>query len=164
MRSLFISTFALFIICSFSMGAFAQAQGSIELKLVAEKEVVVTDAQGNKQTKRGETAKVVPGDEIIYTITYTNISDKPAENVFITNPVPEHMSYKDGSAAGIGANITFSVDSGATYDTPAKLRVKNPDGTLRPAVGADYTHIRWTLQKPLTQKGKGNVEYRAILK
>jgi uncharacterized repeat protein (TIGR01451 family) len=154
----------LVVICFISGLAFSQNQGNIELKMIAEKEMVFTDAQGKKQIKRVEPAKVIPGEEIIYTITYTNSGDQNADNVYITNPVPEHMLYKEGSAEGIGTVITFSVDGGVTYDIPSKLKVKNIDGTLRPAVAEDYTHIRWTLKKPLSPKGNGNVVYRAILK
>ena len=107
---------------------------------------------------------MAPGEEVIYTIVYTNIGDIPTENFAITNSIPMQMSFREGSAAGISTVITFSVDNGKTYDAPGKLRDKNPDGTLRPAVGADYTNICWTFQKPLPQRGTGNVEYRAILK
>ena len=151
-------------ICFLSSVVSAQTQGNLELKIVAQKEVVVTDSQGKKQIKRVEPAKVVPGDEIIYTISYTNIGSEDAENVNITNPVPEHMAYKEGSAAGIGTAITFSVDKGITYDVPVNLKIKNSDGTVRPVVAEDFTNIRWTLSKPLQPKGTGYVEYRAILK
>ena len=146
------------------LGISAQTQqGNLELKLVAQKEMVVTDSQGNKQIKRVEPAKVVPGDEIIYTITYTNVGTQAAENVFITNPVPEHMNYKEGSAAGMGTTITFSVDKGVTYDVPINLKIKNSDGTTRPVGAGDFTNIRWALTNPLPPKGTGYVEYRAVL-
>ena len=56
--------------------------------------------------------KIVPGDEVIYTVSATNICDEPADNVVIDNPVPEHMDYLANSAIGPGTEVTFSIDSG----------------------------------------------------
>ena len=89
---------------------------------------------------------------------------EPADKVVISNPVPEHMLYQEGSAAGEDTDIAFSVDNGTTYDVPEKLTIVDDDGKERPAKGADYTHIRWTLQKSMAPEEKGLVTFRAQLK
>jgi uncharacterized repeat protein (TIGR01451 family) len=142
---------------------WAQPKGNIELKAVAEVEMEVINAKGEKELTRVPVTRVVPGDEVVYTLLYTNIGQEPADNVVITDPVPEHMIYTEGSASGADTVITFSVDNGATYDLPAKLKIVDADGKTRPAKGADYTHIRWTLTKSLTPGGKGHVSFRALL-
>ncbi|MFZ5563585.1 MAG: hypothetical protein ACOZBW_05985 [Thermodesulfobacteriota bacterium] len=148
----------------FRAPAFAQDKGSIELTSIAEVEAKEFNSEGRQVTVRKPAGKVVPGNEVIYTTTYVNIGKAPAENVAITNPVPEHMIYKDNSAAGENTTIVFSIDGGKTYKSPDALVVTLADGTKRPAAASDYTHIRWTLNKSLSPGGKGFVTYRAILK
>ena len=81
----------------------------------------------------------------------------------ITNPVPEHMNYKGGSAAGEGMAITFSIDGGNSYDRPENLKVKNTDGKERIAEPSEYTHIRWVLNGSIQPGEGGEVIFRAIL-
>lgn len=147
------------------LAAGAQQKGSIELKSLAEVEVVQTDAAGKKTVSRVDaaTAKVVPGDVVVFTTEYRNIGSKPTESVVITNPVPEHVVYVDKSAVGRGARIDFSVDGGKGYATAGKLVVTEA-GKKRKAGAQDYTHIRWTLTKPVPPGGKGNVSFKAKIK
>ena len=160
----------LFIVLSILLSAllgvaavWAQQKGMIELEAVAQQEKEVINAKGEKEITRVPVTRVVPGDEVVYTLLYTNIGQEPADNVVITDPVPEHMIYTEGSASGADTVITFSVDNGAKYDLPAKLTIVGADGKKRPAKGADYTHIRWTLTKSLTPGEKGHVSFRALL-
>src|SRR5262245_58981587 len=78
--------------------ALAQEKGCILLKTVAENEIVSKDAQGNQTTRVVPVDKIVPGDEVIYRISATNICDQAAESVVIDNAVPEHMNYIGKSA------------------------------------------------------------------
>ena len=70
-------------------------------------------------------AKVVPGDEVVWTIVANNVCTTPAGDVAITNPVPEHMRYVGSSAFGPGANIEFSLD-GSTFAVPEALASRKP--------------------------------------
>lgn len=144
--------------------SWALAQGHIQLKSAAEVEKEVFNEEGKKVIQRVPAAKVLPGQEVIFTTFYENISKKVVENAVITNPVPEHMIYKENSAQGAGTRITFSVDGGKTYDAPAKLMVVDAAGRQFPARPQDYTHIRWTFESPLRSGAKGEVSFRAILK
>jgi uncharacterized repeat protein (TIGR01451 family) len=144
------------------MLAFGQQRG-IELKSVAEVEVVQKNAAGKTEVKRVEAdkAKVTPGEVVIFTTTYTNKADKPAKNVVIINPVPEHMTYVDMSASGRSARIDFSVDGGKTYGDPRTLKVTDKNGKIRLALPADFTHIRWTVTAPLAPGASGSVVFKA---
>ena len=70
----------------------------LELTMVVEKEVAVTEDSGQTRVERVRPDLVVPGEEVIYTISYANSLAEPADNVVITNPLPEHMTYTEGSA------------------------------------------------------------------
>jgi uncharacterized repeat protein (TIGR01451 family) len=142
-------------------GVGAQA---VELVTKAEKEIDVIE-KGVKVKKLAPTQKMVPGDEVLYTVTYTNKTAKPAENVSVVNPVPKHMRYKDGSAAGDNAEIAFSVDGGKTFAAPDKLTmaIKDKSGkdSVRAAGAGDYTHIRWVIKQNVAPGQSGSVRYRA---
>ena len=143
--------------------ARAAVEGTIELTAVAEVEVEVLREDGETDLERVKAATVVPGDEVIYTIYYTNVGDKSADRVVVTNPLPEEMLYVDGSAAGEGAAVTFSVDGGKTYAAAVKLTVLDADGNERSATAEDYTHIRWKLENPVASGEGGHVDFRARL-
>ena len=162
-RFVYIAFAALLLALACSGEIWAQNQGAINLKVIGETEVEVLNAKGEKEIKRVPAVKVVPGDDVVYTLSYSNGGKEPADKVVITNPVPEHMFYREGSASGADTHITFSVDNGKTYDLPEKLTVVDADGKERPAKGSDYTHIRWALYKSLAPGEKGQVSFRATL-
>jgi len=141
----------------------AFAADAVEVKSVAEQEVEVVE-QGKQVIKRVPVGQAVPGSEIIYTTTFKNLIDKPVGNIAITNPVPNDMVYKGGSALGANTVITYSVDGGKQYATPDKLTVKTPEGKIRPALASDYTHIRWTYKGELGVGKSGEVSFRAVIK
>ena len=157
---------AMVLVMLMPVGAFAAEPGSIELRSSAEVEVKVVNDKGEKEIKRvgAEEAEVFPGDEVIFSTHYRHVGEKPADNVVITNPVPEHMTYVGGSAEGEGTEILFSIDGGTKYGRPEKLTVKTADGTERLAAPAEYTHIRWMFKKDLLKGHTGSVSFRAKLK
>jgi uncharacterized repeat protein (TIGR01451 family) len=143
--------------------AWAQDQGHINLTSRAEVEKEVVGSDGQKQIQRLPAAKVIPGTEVIFTTAYENTSGQTAENAVITNPMPAHMIYRQGTAAGAGTRITFSVDQGKTFAPPAELFIYDAAGRKYPAEAKDYTHVRWTMEHPLPPGRDGEVSFRAIL-
>jgi uncharacterized repeat protein (TIGR01451 family) len=138
--------------------------GTIKLSIVGEMEQEFTNDQGQKAKRLVPLVKVIPGDEIVYTISYHNVGKQPADKVVITDPIPKEVSFKDGSAYGPGTAISYSVDGGKTFGAADALRVKGADGKERAAVGEDYTHVRYTVLASVAPGQKGFVRFRAILK
>lgn len=159
-----VTVLSMLLLMSFQ--AMAADKGAIELKSVAEVEVMIKNDKGEHEIKRVEAAKanVVPGDVVIFTTYFTNNGKEAASDITINNPMPEHMLYIEGTAEGNGTKIGFSVDAGKSFYAPDKLKIKGDDGKERAAGPSDYTHIRWTLSKPLPSGGKGSVSFRAKLK
>ena len=143
--------------------AQAQEKGCILLKTVAEVEQAAKDERGDETRRLVAAEKVVPGDEVVYTVSATNVCDANADAVVIDNPIPEHMTYIAGSAIGPGTEVTFSVDGGFNYGKPDTLKMSNPDGSKRPAAAADYTHIRWVMRNPLKPGAVAFARFRAVL-
>ncbi|MGH8186732.1 MAG: hypothetical protein ACREUC_09230 [Steroidobacteraceae bacterium] len=142
--------------------AFAQDKACVELKTTAETEQEVLE-QGQKVKRLVPAGKVVPGNEVVWTITARNVCDKPADNIVIANPVPEHMSYVAGSAMGTGTDIAYSLD-GKEFKSAAELLVRAADGTSRPALANEYRAIRWTYKAAFAPGATAFVRYRAVVK
>lgn len=160
------SSYILSLCAAVLLSAFqlpAHAADAVEVKSIAEREVS-TAVNGKKTAHRVTVDKAVPGEEIIYTTTFKNLTGKPAGNIVITNPVPNDSIYKGGSANGANTTITFSVDGGKTYAAPDRLTVKTKEGANRSAQPADYTHIRWTYKGELGVGKSGSVSFRATIK
>ena len=145
----------------FWAGAASAQAGAIELKTTAQKQLLVVGADGSEQELLVPPGKVIPGDAIVYTIEARNISTNPAERVVITDPIPEHMDYVDGSATADGTELLFSVDGGMSFDRAEALEVVEADGTRRPATSEDFTHIRWVFRSPLAPAGDASVRFVA---
>jgi len=137
--------------------------GSIELRARAEKRVLLQAPDGTAQESYVPAAKVVPGDVVAYTIEARNVGAADADRVVITDPIPGEMKYLDGTADVVGAELLFSVDGGFRFDRPENLTVANEDGTRRPALASDYTHVRWVFAAPLAPAQQRSVRFLAQL-
>ena len=127
-----------------------------------QKEQVTTNSDGNVELQLVPAATVVPGEKVVYTITFRNVSGETAENVVITNPLAAELTYVDGSATRGGAEVEFSVDGGASFASRDELTVEE-DGARRPAEAKDFTHIRWVMQEELAAGAQGTVRFAAVL-
>jgi uncharacterized repeat protein (TIGR01451 family) len=147
--------------CGFGSQAFAQTQGCIVLKSVAEIQKEVVDDKGVKTTKTVLADKVIPGTEVTWTVTANNICKQPSDKVTINNAVPAHMVYVANSATGPGADITFSVD-GKTFAKAADLTVAE-NGATRVARTDEYKHLRWVFKDSLLPGATASASFRAVL-
>lgn len=161
-RCLTVAMFALLI----SVPALVLAEETIKLTSVSEFDTVVVNAKGEKEVKRVDAAKakIVPGDEVIFTTIYENVGKVTVTKAVIANPVPEHTAYVDKSADGKGTRIEFSIDGGKTYGLSKTLMKVGKDGKAKQAQPSDYTHIRWSVEKAIAPGVKGNVSFKARVK
>jgi len=143
-------------------GAYAADKACIELKTSAEAEQEVVE-QGQKVKRLMPLGKVVPGSEVVWTITAVNVCKEPAANVVVANPVPEHMTYVANSAMGTGTDIVYSLD-GKEFKNAAELQVRAADGTTRAARADEYRAIRWTYKNAFAPGATAFVRYRAVVK
>jgi hypothetical protein len=140
-------------------------RGNLQFSVRAIAEVEVTSLNGERETvKLAPADRVVPGDQVIYTLEIRNKGAMSLPPPRVDYPIPEHMRYLDDTAAGPGAEITYSVDGGRTFDRPENLKVRGPDGQKRTATAADYTHIRWQLKNILKGKSVAFARFRAVVK
>jgi uncharacterized repeat protein (TIGR01451 family) len=136
---------------------------ALVVKAVAEIETLAT-RDGRDVVKLTPANRVVPGDQVIYTLEIRNPGRTAVRDPVVTYGVPSHMMYVADSATGPGAEVRYSIDDGRTFDRPENLRVNDADGHSRPAKADDYTHIRWKLKNTLKSKSVAFARFRAIVK
>jgi uncharacterized repeat protein (TIGR01451 family) len=150
-------------IVSVSSLAFAQDKACVTLKTEAQMEQDYVDAQGKPAKRLVAPGKVVPGNEVIWTITATNTCAKPADKVVIENAVPEHMTYVADSAMGPGTTITYSLN-GREFTKQSELAVRDADGTSRPARAEEIKAVRWVIGTAIAPNSMAFARYRARVK
>lgn len=146
-----------------SSQANATEQGHLKVTSKVQKMVVIKK-DGKTSYKFVPATKVLPGEIVQYNTFFENISNKPAGNINITNPIPKHTVYLPHSAQGKNTRAVFSVDGGRHYGKAGTLKVRSKDGKLHPAKPSDYTHIRWQYQGKLAPKTKQAVAFRVRLR
>ena len=164
-RNIFFSSRLLGVIpmlATTSVLALAQEQAHLDVNTVVQKEEIFVNENGEQERRLVDANTVIPGERVVYTITFRNISDQPADNVIITNPIDSNLTYVDGSAFGPGTLIEFSVDGGKTWGTPDALQVSEDTG-VRPAEAKDFTHVRWIVENDVAAGALGVVRFTAVL-
>ncbi len=144
-----------FMFCS--LIAYAKDQ-KIELKNEAffEKEKVAKN--GTKKMELVPVKTAVPGEEVLFVITYKNIGNEAASDIVVTNPVPKNMTFRSAEQ-----NSLVSVDGGTNYDELRKLKIKDQGNLVREALAKDVTHVRWRIPGQLAPKAEGKVKFKAVL-
>ena len=143
------------------MSASAWSQGTLDVQTTVQKETVTVNDDGEQVKTLVPAESVIPGERVVYTITFRNTGDEPADDVVISNPISENLTYVPGSAFGPGMALQFSVD-GITFAAADELTVEE-DGESRPAKPEEYRHIRWVMQNDLVAGAQGTVRFSARL-
>jgi uncharacterized repeat protein (TIGR01451 family) len=121
----------------------------------------VAAADGTTRTTLVKPDRVVPGDRVVFVLSYRNTGSQPLSNVVLANPVPKHMAYR--AAAQGTATPDLSVD-GKNYGTLTALRVPAVSGGTRPAGPDDVTTVRWRLPSPIAAGSEGKLAFQAVIK
>jgi len=152
--------FSLLVLATTSMAA----KKTMSLKVDAQEVIVVINNNGKKEIRYVPATTIVPKDIVRYTITYKNDNSEAADDVVITNPIPEHMRYIANSATSSSQiEVTYSINKGKSYDSPENLIVVMENGKKRKAIAGEYTDIQWHFKNSLPPGAKGTLEYKARL-
>ncbi|PZD75344.1 hypothetical protein C1752_00248 [Acaryochloris thomasi RCC1774] len=144
-------------------------QPQVKLALSAEKQVITTDAEGNKATAweaiEGDVT-VQPGDVLRYTLNSENAGDKPASNLVVTQPIPQKTAFRADSAKANGAELTYSIDAGQTFSAQPLIEETQPDGSVKmvPAPAEMYTHVQWDYSNSLQPMTTVRATYEVAVK
>ncbi|AFY37220.1 conserved repeat domain protein [[Leptolyngbya] sp. PCC 7376] len=128
----------------------------VQLNLVAEKQIITLNAEGEEVITwedLGANAEVLPGETLRYTVSGDNLGNQDADNLVISQDIPEQMVYVLASAQTVNsATITYSIDDGQTFVANPTIKVQQPDGSLleQPAPADMYTDVKWEFDNTLT--------------
>jgi uncharacterized repeat protein (TIGR01451 family) len=142
-----------------ALGQTAQTKPQVQLVLAAEKKVIQRDQKGKEQVTwlalGSGKAIVQSGDTVRYTVTGKNISDQPAANLAITEPMPKGTVYVlNSNSADSEAKATYSMDGAKNFVEKPMIQVALPNGKVesKPAPAEAYTNVRWNFRKTLAPK------------
>ena len=144
----------------FLSGAQAQDSSEIQTELVAEVRENVSTTPGREIYRFVPARLLEQGQVVYYTVRITNQTTVPLRNVAVVQAVPANTVYIADSAAGPGADVSFSIDGGRTFARAEALTV-DAEGAKQPAQAAQYTHIRWQLRNALAPGSTALARFRA---
>src|ERR1700736_1030894 len=102
---------------------------ALVIKAVAEVETRAVQ-DGREIVKLAPANRVVPGDQVIYTLEIRNTGPAAVHAPTITYPIPAYMAYVADSATGPGAEVNYSFDGGHVFDRPENLSMVGADGRI----------------------------------
>jgi uncharacterized repeat protein (TIGR01451 family) len=139
--------------------AAASAADNVSLTSKVLVERVKPGPDGKPITVREEPGVVTPGDKLVVVLSYRNKGAEPATGFTLTNPIPASVAFTGTE----DSTASVSVDGGKSWGALASLKVVSADGTSRPAVAADVTHIRWSFGRPIAAGSGGELSFRGVV-
>ena len=140
--------------------AAAAAASNVTLASNVFVERVKQDPSGKSSTVLEPPRLVTPGDKLVFELSYKNKGVEPAADFVVTNPIPDSVAY----AGTEGDSALVSIDGGKSWGQLAALKVEQQDGTMRPALPSDVTHVRWTFTRAIAAGEAGKLSFRGIVK
>lgn len=153
------------MIAGLLLPSMALAAPDVSVEITAEK-VVFVEKNGKQVESLVAAQDVLPGDVLVYTLSYVNKGNKDALNIELVDPIPESTVFIADSAFGPGASVLFSIDQGKTFKKPSLLSYEVDVAgkkVKRSASPEEYTHIRWIVEKVAPNKS-GVAGFRARVK
>jgi hypothetical protein len=154
-----------FMACCCAAGLAAQEEARVPRDLLVTSAVERVGAAAEDDPTTVQTASAASASQaggLIVSVRFTNTTEQVLDSIRITSPVPPELRYVEQSASGPGSDVLFSVDAGVSFGLPDELTLATPDGGVRGADPADYTHVRWILRAPLDAGATGIARFRAV--
>lgn len=143
--------------------AYAQAAPATASNVTLKSETfiarAVVDEKGQKKNQLFPVSRVVPGNVLVFQLSYENLGKAAATKFAINNPIPKGVVFTGTREPW----SQVSIDGGKTFGALATMKVKLANGTLRSAIPQDVTQVRWTIAQPIAPGAKGNVQFYAIV-
>ena len=137
---------------------FAQ-EANLEVTNAVFQEVEVAAPDGTVTRKLVPAVKVVPGQDVVYEISFRNTGGEEATDLAVDNPLPRALVFVEAATDP----TAVSVDGGEHFGKLAELTVTGTDGEERAAQPSDITNLRWVVAR-LAPGATGKVTFRARVK
>lgn len=154
---------ALFFVVAtvFALATAADDAVQVQTELIAEVRETVQIAPDRKTYRYVPATVMAQGRVVYYTVRIRNPATVYARDVVVIQPIPANTTYVPGSAAGPGAETSFSVDGGETFISAVALAAATVDSSAG-SKAAGCTHIRWELRNPLAPGAVALARFRAV--
>lgn len=149
----------IFALAALAAPAAAHAGNDVALTSAVFVEKTI-EAQGRAKVVLEEPKLVVPGDKLVFVLSYTNRGVAPATDFVVTNPMPGAVAFQSTPDQA----AVVSIDGGKAWGPLASLKVKESDGTVRGARPEDVTHVRWTFAKAIPAGQGGKLSFRGVVR
>ena len=123
-------------------------------------------AGDERHQEQADPNALLPGDVVLFRLTFTNRLDVPVRNVEFKDPLPAGLRYLGSSATADRDDvvIAYSIDGGRTFlADPLIEEVIDGERVTRPAPPEMYTHIRWLVRDWVQPGARVTAEFRAQL-
>lgn len=162
--------------------ATAPAKSPVTLKNNAQIERTEIDANGKERLvlKDPSAVIIVPGDRVVFTLHYENVSGEAASRFRAVNPMPAAIQFlsvnEDWAELSVdgGQNwgkldkltITQTITKPAVIDPKSgqETQAAVTEAITRSAQASDVTHVRWVFANPIPPGAKGQLSYRGLVK
>jgi uncharacterized repeat protein (TIGR01451 family) len=138
--------------------AFAANEVALQSAVFVEK--AVADSDGRTKLVLEPPRVVVPGDRLVFVLSYHNNGHAPANDFMVTNPLPGSVAYQGTT----DPSAQVSVDGGRSWGTLATLKLHDHDGTLRSARPEDVTHVRWAMKRAIPAGAQGKLSFSGVVR
>lgn len=150
--------------------------GQVTLDTAVAKVETTLDGGGRARRELVPAEQVVPGEELRYTISFSNGSETlvDAGRIVITNPLPEGTVYVPGSAGGRDTRVEYSTDgesfsgsepAGGSPAPGGDGVTELPEAGGGPGASGDggartgVRSLRWTYEEDLPPGASGEVYF-----
>ena len=137
--------------------AYAKSPITLDSQIFVER--VVKSDTGSKVVLE-KPKRVVPGDNLVFVLNYTNQGHEAARDFVVTNPLPAAVAF----VGGTNGSALVSVDGGKSWGALDQLKIVRADGSVRPAEPDDVTHIKWQMNQSIAAGSGGKLMYRGRVK
>lgn len=156
--------FSMVLLTALASNPVFAEKSSIVLTNKVFKQIIKKDKDGKVTYDYIAPGTALPGDVMMYVISFENIGSDAANGIVINDPIPNNSKYRMGSAVGENTKISFSIDGGKHFGDPEELVVKDKEGKSWTAKPESYTHIRWVYEKSLASGEKSKVSFKTQIR
>ncbi|MGH8176366.1 MAG: hypothetical protein ACREV5_08910 [Steroidobacter sp.] len=143
--------------------AFADEEATVTTQLLAQVRESVRTPEGREILRFAPATLLAQGQVVYYTVRIHNPTPVFIHDISVTQRIPANTTYIPGSAAGPGAEISFSIDGGQSFLPEKHLKVNVAD-RVQPAQPDRYTHVRWTLRHALAPGAVALARFQAVFR
>jgi hypothetical protein len=150
-----------YLLALLALSAPQLAAAANEIAVVSEiaLEKTVPAGPGKTRTVLVAAKSGPPGSKLVFSTTYRNQSKMPIRGIVLNSPALDNLVFD-----GLLGPGEVSIDGGKSWGALTTLKVRNANGTMRPAQNTDVNMVRLVVPGAAAPGQSGKLSYRVIVK